>query len=277
MLKKMYTGLLLGSGGTKGYLIIGALKYLLETRQLTRLRHICGVSIGAIIGFLYLIGCLPSDMLRLDLSEFQSIHGKELLGLVQSLLSKGYLYDLEPLVDQLNEYSAQHNFKNVSFRELYEYKKIKFTVVAYDVNNATPLYFSHETHPDLPCVRAIRMSCAVPIVFNPQYYPGDRNRMVIDGSFYTSTPFEVFTEEDHVVALLTESKLDSSTGQLPVVQRALTVLKSIDAGNQRLHESRAKCRITKKVLVSQQLGLVGAVSDRQKDELFMSGYLQMIK
>ena len=273
----MYTGLLLGSGGSRGYLIVGALKYLMETRQLTNIKHICGVSIGAVIGFLYLIGCLPSDMLRLNLNNYPTTQDNEFLSIVQSLLSKGYLYQLEPIIDQINSYSVRHNFKNVSFKELYEYKEIKFTVVAYDVSAAKPLYFSHETHPDMPCIDAIKMSCAVPVLFNPQHYPGDNSRMVIDGGFYTSTPFEVFDDSDVVIALLTEPNLESYTNQLPVLQRIMAIFKSLDISNQRLHESMAKCKVIKKVLVGRQIGLPGMLNERQRDELYMEGYLQMIK
>lgn len=273
----MYTGLLLGSGGARGYLIIGALKYLMETRQLTNVKHICGVSIGAVIGFLYLIGCLPSDMLRIDLNNYPTAQGSEFLSIVQSLLSRGYLYQLEPIIEQINEYSAKHNFRNVSFKELYEYKEIKLTVVAYDVSNAKPLYFSYETYPDMPCVEAIKLSCAVPVFFNPQHFPGDKNRMVIDGGFYTSTPFEVFNDDDEIIALLTEPNLENYANQLPILQRVMAIFKSLDISNQQLHESIAKCKITKKVLIGKHLGLPGILSERQRDELYMEGYLQMIK
>lgn len=283
----MYTGLLLGSGGVRGYLIIGALRYLLESKQLTGLRHICGVSVGSIIGFLYLIGCLPVDMLRLDITGFPGVQ----LDVIQRLLTEGYLYSLDPVIDQLKEYAAQHHFENVSFRQLYEYKPIKLTVVAYDVERAEPLYFSHETHPEMPCLEAIRLSCAVPILFDPQYYPrpgsasdpassadsGDRPRMVIDGGFYTSTPFEVFTEDDRVIALLTEAHLESYTGEIPILRRLVAIFQSLDASNQRLHESRAKCQVVKRVLVSRQLGLPGKMTRRQKDDLYLAGYCQMIQ
>lgn len=276
---KMYTGLLLGSGGVRGYLIIGALRYLLESKQLINLRHICGVSVGAIIGFLYLIGCLPVDMLRLDITGFPSVQ----LDVIQRLLTDGYLYSLDPIIEQINDYAAQHNFENVSFQQLYEYKPIKLTIVAYNVERAEPLYFSHETHPEMSCIEAIRLSCAVPILFDPQYCPSPeaepkaKGQMIIDGGFYTSTPFEVFADDDRVIALLTEAHLESYTGEIPILRRLVAIFQSLDTSNQRLHESKARCQIVKRVLVSRQLGLPGKMTRKQKDELYLAGYCQMIQ
>jgi predicted acylesterase/phospholipase RssA len=57
---------------------------------------------------------------------------------------------------------------------------------AVDIERFELVEFSHETHPDMPVIEAVRASAALPILFEPVTYNG---HVYMDGGFLLNYPF----------------------------------------------------------------------------------------
>lgn len=267
----MLTGLLLGSGGVKGYLLIGGLSFLAKNGYLKKIKHICGVSVGSIIALLYMTGYSPADMINLSLNlDVPSINLSQILTIATKLLSQGYLYDLEPLMTQIDKYLQEHNFTRPTFEDIYNYTGIKFSVVAYDLTLHKKVYFSHQTHPKMKCLDAIRLSCALPVLFDEQKYD---QHCYIDGAFVSPCPLDVFDENDEVIALITQIDLNRSKMGLNVLDKIMDISELLFQEKIEHHIENAKCKHQVIRFQTDTFNpLAGPLSANDRKTLFITGY-----
>lgn len=267
----MLTGLVLGSGGVKGYMLIGGLSFLARNGYLKNINHICGVSVGSIIALLYMCGYSPADMIKLSLNlNVPQVSLNQILSITTKLLSQGYLYDLKPLITQIDTYLKAHNFNNLTFKDLFNYTNITFSVIAYDMTANKKVYFSHLTHPDMLCLDAVRLSCALPILFEEQIY---QEHCYIDGAFVSPCPLEVFDAGLDVLALITEMDLDQARTNINVLDKIMTIYEILarDKVEEQLEKSKCKYKIIRfKSSIFNPLS--GALSDTERRNLFIQGY-----
>jgi predicted acylesterase/phospholipase RssA len=55
----------------------------------------------------------------------------------------------------------------VTLREFHEYSRISLNLFTVELNAFKKVQLSHATHPDLPLMDAIKMSCCMPLLFQP--------------------------------------------------------------------------------------------------------------
>lgn len=161
---KKRVGLVLGSGGARGYAHIGVIEEL-EARGY-EIVGVSGCSMGALIGGLYAAGKLPEykewvcglnylDFFRLiDItwSPMGAIKGEKVMKVITKMLEGRKIEDL----------------------------RIPFTSVATDLLNQKEVWFQEGS-----LARAIRASAAVPGVITPVEY---RGRILVDGGLLNPLP-----------------------------------------------------------------------------------------
>lgn len=180
--------IILSGGGYFGLGYFGLFRFLDEAGLRAGIRHVYGVSAGAIVGIMLAIGMTAAECRKLildggiDLSQLIQFNTRLLLNIPDRLgMNDGqYLVDVckRLLQDKgLSEYCT--------FQELYEQCGVELHLgVSLVLRNEFQIWDRH-TRPDMPLWQAIRASSAIPIVFMPviDYEAGD---FVCDGGIMNS-------------------------------------------------------------------------------------------
>lgn len=188
--------LVLGPGGVKGLLELGALSYLQAANVLREIETVVGVSIGATIGLLFCCGCQISQIIKdaLVIDLFTEIWSDiSLRGITEKVGIVSH-DSLRMKVSQL--VTAQLGFVP-TLRQLYDRSGKRFVSVAMNIGKNRTEYLDHETDPDLNCVEAVLLSMNIPILFQQLQHRGD---LFIDGAF--GNPYPVNIVDDGVTEVL---------------------------------------------------------------------------
>mgnify|MGYP000176543927 FL=1 len=165
-MKKIVNTLILSGGGVKGISYIGALKYLdeLKTKEeySITIQEIMGVSVGSIVGLLYILGYtydeFVDEIVSKNLSDLKQLRIKNFLQRYGFDSGTRILNWIETLIIRKG-YS-----KDITFSDIYTNFGVNFRVVATNLNKYTTKVFDKNSTPTLKITRAIRMSIGIPLV-----------------------------------------------------------------------------------------------------------------
>ena len=166
----------------------GALKCLFENKfiQLENIQSVYGTSAGAIIAAIillkydwttlddYILKRPWNKVFKLEPDHFFEMYTSK--GLFQFDLVKEFL---KPLL------TAKDLTEEVTLKEFYEFNGIDFHCFTVEMNSFQKIDLSHTSHPDLPLLKALNMSSAVPILFKPII---DEDKCYVDGSLLDNYP-----------------------------------------------------------------------------------------
>jgi len=179
--------IVISGGGPTGFLSYGAAKHLAQQGFWSHdnLETIYGTSIGSLIGAIL---CLKHEWDTLDDYiikrpwEKVIVNSLEMFELfAQKGIAKMKLLDdiMQPLLESKDLTIA------TTMLEFYEYSRISLNVFTVDLNKFEKVHISHATHPDLPLMDAIKMSCCMPVLFQPIVRDGC---CYIDGGIMVNYP-----------------------------------------------------------------------------------------
>lgn len=194
---KKITTLILSGGGIKGFAIIGALKALKDLGFLTYIDTVCGSSIGAIIGTLFLmnIDCekIFEVLNKIDFKKLSKINFGNFLS--KFGLDEGNKFMIP--VKKLFEYAGFS--ENITLKEFYEKTNKKIIITASCLNDKKCYYLSYETFPNLELIKALRMSMGVPLYYTVEEYD---NKLFIDGGCLDNFPIELYKNDlDKIIGI----------------------------------------------------------------------------
>ena len=179
--------LVLSGGGVKGIAYVGVFKKLKELN--INIKEICAVSVGAIMGLLYVLGYnyeeLVSEIKMQNMDTLRDIK-------ISNFLSK-YGIDSGKNIIKWIEYLLEGKgySKDITFMELYNNTSIKYRVLATNLNKYETMIFDYINCPDMKITRAIRMSIGIPFVFTVQKYKGD---VLVDGAIVNNYPIDLYKD-----------------------------------------------------------------------------------
>ena len=188
-MKKIINTLILSGGGVKGIAYIGALKYLdeLKTKEDLKvdinIQEILGVSVGSIVGLLYILGYtydeLVDEIVSKNLSDLKQFRIKNFL--------QRYGFDSGiRIVNWIETLIIGKGYsKDITFADIYTNFGINFRVVATNLNKYKTEVFDKNSSPSLRVIRAIRMSIGIPLVFTVTKYRSD---CYVDGGLINNYP-----------------------------------------------------------------------------------------
>ncbi|MDD2567560.1 MAG: patatin-like phospholipase family protein [Thiovulaceae bacterium] len=155
--------LVLGSGGARGLVHVGVIKWLEENGY--TIESISGCSIGALIGGLYAAG-------RLD-AYVEWLCKSDAMALLKLLDFKGTggLVSGEKLMRKLHAIAGEHRIEDLP---------LKFTAVATDINAEKEVWINNG-----PLLEAIRASISLPLFFTPYTYNA---KVLVDGGVLNPVP-----------------------------------------------------------------------------------------
>lgn len=187
-------GISFDGGGYLTIMYIGALTYMINHTDFKtkNLEVIHGSSAGSIIGTCTALGINPHIMLKESLKiNFKSLVLDEFndeFSLQEYFLSNDKPFQgLAPgnkfieCISTIFQKNCSFWKDDLTFFQLFKISGIKLIITATDITNRVSKDFNYETDPGLPILLAIRMSCGIPIVFQPYKY---MNNEYIDGDIF---------------------------------------------------------------------------------------------
>lgn len=181
--KKLYDTLVLSSGSVKGFVLLGALSYLLDNNLLDNVHTYIGTSVGSIVAYLLCIGYAPAEILsKLHMNNWiEKLQEFDSSNLLKGEALASWIYIQEALdILTLNKVD-----KFLTMAQLYKETGKKLIVCTYNMTKSKVEYLSHTSNPDLPCIVALKMSSNVPILFGRFKYEGN---YYVDGALSDSFP-----------------------------------------------------------------------------------------
>ena len=214
-MKKKF-GLVLGSGGSRGFAHIGFLQALEENG--IKPDVMTGCSIGAVIGAVYLAGKTPRQMKNI---AFKLKKG-DLIDLTLNAFKSMALLRSVKLEQQLEKYLGSKTFADLS---------IPFATIATDLISGKLITF---TEGDL--LTAVRASSSIPTVFAPIKKDG---MLLVDGGLLSRTPVAAAKDlgAEVTVAVDLLGNLPDYTEVGNIIQLAM---RAIDVGDHRDQRPRRR-------------------------------------
>ena len=182
--------LVISGGGPAGFLTYGAARHLAKENlwKLEDIESIYCCSIGAFMGVIISLGY---DWEWIDdyfiKRPWEKTLGITAISFLKAYTEKGIVGDelihnsLEPLL------TAKELTVDTTMAEFYEFNGIDIHIYTTNLNTQflTKIDISHTSHPDMPLIKAIRMTTAYPFAFKPVCEGGD---CFIDGGLLNNLP-----------------------------------------------------------------------------------------
>lgn len=184
----MIEHLVLSGGSYFGLYQLGVLKYLSEVEyySIHQIRTIYATSVGSLIGTILSLKIPMKDIEQYLIHKpWHKYICLESDKLINSYYKKGlmdrsfFISILEPLLNTVDLDTT------ITLKEFYNYSKIKICIMVYNVNKNQCVSLDYLSHPELPLLDAIYMSCSIPVVFQPLVYNGD---YYLDGGIEDNYP-----------------------------------------------------------------------------------------
>jgi len=176
----------LSGGGTKGLLTLGALQYYYEKGNyvMDNVKTYCGTSIGAVISLLLICGYPPLDIFTEIYKTDNFFEIPENVQVTDLVHNMGIL-PIESFTKKIKD-MIENKFGFVpTLAELKERTGKTLRVTASNITKMRCEYYSHETHPNLSCLRAVELSSSLPILFQRIRHEGD---YITDGGLMDNFP-----------------------------------------------------------------------------------------
>jgi predicted acylesterase/phospholipase RssA len=183
--------LVIGDGGVKGAIMLGALNYYIKIGRLQKIKKLYGCSIGSAIGVILIMNNNDIDdilqyMFNIDFKEFNQLN-------INSLLNDFGLCG-NKIITVLENYIKRYMDPYMTIAEFDEKFNCNVNLMATSLANRKTVILCSETYGDMPIISAIGASCSIPVLFSPVIFKGD---VLVDGAvsnYVKEIPTSVFSE-----------------------------------------------------------------------------------
>lgn len=181
-----YNTLVLSGGSIRGIAILGALQYAYDNYLLTQVTTYIGTSAGAMISYLLCIGYTPVEII-VYLCTHQLMERLQSFNIVAMLQGRG-----ASSFNQLSEHLEKMTIAKIGYLptigDLYHKLGKSFICATHNLTESRTEYIRHETHPEVPCISALRMSANLPLVFERYRYG---RCFYVDGGISDNFPIQL--------------------------------------------------------------------------------------
>jgi NTE family protein len=184
-------------GGVKGFVFIGAVKFLEEINIMKNITTYIGTSIGAYFAILYIIG-YTSDELYQFVKKFDFMNTNNFK--FNKIFENLSLDDCNNFTVIFNNLLKNKNIKeDITLLELYKKTNLKLILTTVCLTDKKLEYVSHENYPNLPLITALRMSTSIPLFYPPVKFS---NKLYIDGGILNNFPIDIVNYKlDEVIGI----------------------------------------------------------------------------
>lgn len=275
--------LVLAGGGMRGIALLGAIQSLMDQKMFSTFTTFIGTSVGAIIAYLLIIGFTPVEVFVFFYEPEGVRFMKKIteIDISQAWSGNGVL-DMDQLTNVLEMLSLRKMERTCTLGELYaQFGKSLLCVTFNQTKNATEV-LGHQTHGDVPCLQAIRMSCAIPFLFQPVRY---RDSVYLDGGLTNNFPLDLALDLPDcagVLGIRTECATDfqRASNVVATLHNLLSTMihhqenRSI-ATTQRQYRSVPHRVQVVSILIVSTMVIGFPIPDDQKFDMFSCGYQAM--
>lgn len=192
----MYDTLVLSGGGVKGFAMLGTLQYLEHQKKIKNIKKIIGTSIGSVIGYLYVLGYKPNEII-IECIQNDYFSKIEKVNIVKGIKGEGFLdFDFFYNILYKFTYDKIKEDKKLTFKDLYEINNIELIMLTFNYTNKCEEILSFKTTPDLFIVEAIRMTSNLPFVFGNFQY---KDCYYFDGFISRNFPIHLIDIKNDIV------------------------------------------------------------------------------
>ena len=182
--------LVLSGGGANIFIFYGIIKHLLKQKyiDIKDIETIHATSCGSMIALILLLDIPFDDMdnylINRPWEKIFSIKPKDLFNAYTSRGIIGYKWFLNIFKSlmEMNDIKI-----TITLKEFYEKNNINFHIYATEFEEFKHVDLNHNTFPDLELLKAIQMSCSIPVLFEPVEY---NNKLYFDGGLYKNYPIQ---------------------------------------------------------------------------------------
>ena len=216
--------LVLGGGGIKCIAMLGALQYLYDNGAGHVFKKYIGTSAGSMICFFLSIGYTPVELIACICTReiLESLLPVDVVSLVTGHGAIPYSKLDTHLRAMVHSKIGR---ESITFQQLRDEYGITLVCTTYNMTKNTCEYLSHETYPDMDCLLAVRMSSAIPIVFDECEYGGS---IYLDGGIVDNFSITVAQPMDKVFGcvMFTEYKKLGEQNRILSLLRILVTVSS---------------------------------------------------
>ena len=178
--------LVLSGGSIHAIVMLGALQYAEDNFLLKKINTFIGTSAGSICCYLLAIGYTPIEIM-VYLCTKQVLEKMKHFNIVAMMNGNGgtsYLH----IQDQIEKMTIEKIGRLLTLSELNTLFKKKLICCTYNLTNNCEELLSYETHPNMPCLIALRMSSNLPFIFDNFKYTGC---FYTDGGISNNFPIDI--------------------------------------------------------------------------------------
>lgn len=244
--KTKYSALVLSGGGVKGTAMVGALQKLWP-RINPQASHVVGVSIGALIAYLLVLGYTPDELLDvLNGINLNAMHDVDLELLIERLGMDDFS-KFRALIQDLTKRKTGH--PSITFAQLHQlHPNSKLEIVVSNLSQHRAEFWSHVSTPTRSITDALHASMCFPIAFVPWVCP-ETGDYYIDGGAFAPFPFRAIRRSKKKIGIFlggipSNSRTDFTNihlGEYIMKIMAMTYQKYTEAEYE--HYSRHCCKI----------------------------------
>lgn len=263
--------LVLAGGGVKGFVLIGAIKYLEEHNIMSNITTFIGTSIGGYISILYIIGYSSDDLLKfgklLDMSKTTTIN-------IQNFFDNYSLDDYKHFDIIFKKLLNNKKInENITLLELYKLTKKKLVVSTTCIDDKNTEYISYDNYPDMPVITAIKMTTCVPLLFPYIKY---NNKIYIDGGLIDNFPINYIILNNYDINKVIGLNIitDISTNINNIFDYIISIFNIYTASNDdnKINLSKKYPNNIFNITLSKKNPLDFNLSNNEKKEMFKYGY-----
>lgn len=187
----MYNTLVFEGGGIKGLCYVGALEKLKELELLKDVRFVGGTSAGSIVAALLASGHTTEEMksvlYKMDWNRLKD--GNGLVNFFRLFKRFGFHKGdaLEQFVEDLLFKKLRR--KRLTFLQMYLMTGKHLKMVGTNLTQGCAFYMDHIHTPDMTVAQGVRISCCLPLMFEPVRLHGDN---CIDGGVLNNLDVHMF-------------------------------------------------------------------------------------
>lgn len=269
--------IVLSGGSIHAIIMLGALQYADDNYLLKKLHRYVGTSAGAMCGYLLAIGYTPMEIM-VYLCTKQILERMKHFNVV-AMMNGGGATSFVHIHEQLEKMTIEKIGKLITLGDLYNTYNKELFCVTYNLTTDKPEILSHETHPDMPCLTALRMSSNLPLIFDHFKYLGC---FYIDGGVSNNFPIDIADDKGEKILGIflhntnrkfSQDNIDNNDSIIeyiyklifiPVKQQTLTNVSAVSD----------KCTVVQ-LLPDNTPFFDFRLDTHAKLEMFSNGYLQM--
>jgi NTE family protein len=193
--------LVISGGSIRGFLFVGAIKYLEEIDVIKNITSFTGTSIGGCLALLLSINYSSKELIEIfttiNIDQYEEVTIDNIFNFVDNYgINNGdkLLKILKIMI--INKLKKINNDipinENITFKKLYDINKKKITIIGCCLNDMNTIIYNHEKTPDINIFHALRITFSIPFIFTPVNY---ENKLYVDGGLLNNYPIELHDKE----------------------------------------------------------------------------------